>query len=53
MKEYHCSDCDYCKTTNDFFTRWCSYWNEMTFLTSGCSRDTTELDYDFDKDDDI
>ena len=57
MKNYKCDNCCYCETTNSFFTRWCSYWNKMTFLTSGCSRDTTVFDYDyneeFDEDDDL
>ena len=57
MKDYKCAYCAYCGTTNSFFTRWCSYWNKMTYLTSGCSRGTTILDYDYDdsldEDDDI
>ncbi len=48
--EYKCSDCAYCGTTNSFMTRWCSYWNKMTFLTGSCFRDTTVLDYDYDPD---
>lgn len=48
MKDYNCSDCAYCEPTNNFMTRWCSYWNKMTFLTDGCFRDTTVLDYDYD-----
>ncbi len=57
IKDYKCDNCAYCDPTNNFFTRWCSYWNKMTFLTSGCARDTTILDYDYDdsldEDDDI
>ncbi len=57
IKDYHCDNCAYCDPTNSFFTRWCSYWNKMTFLTSGCSRATTVLDYDYDdsldEDDDL
>lgn len=48
IKDYKCSDCAYCAPTNSFFTRWCSYWNKMTYLTSGCARDTTVFDYDYD-----
>lgn len=53
MKNYKCDNCSYCETTNNFFTRWCSYWNKMTFLTSGCSRETTVFDYDYDDDLDL
>ncbi len=48
MKDYNCSDCYYCEVTNNFMTRWCSYWNKMVFLTGGCCRDTTVFDYDYD-----
>jgi len=47
IKDYKCSDCYYCDMTNNFFTRWCTYWNKVTFLTSGCARETTVLDYDY------
>lgn len=56
MKSYNCSSCAYCQVTNNFMTRWCTYWNKVTFLTGGCSRETTVLDYDYndslDEDDD-
>ena len=49
VKQYKCENCAYYEATNSFFfTRWCSYWNKVTFLTSGYSRDTTVLDYDYD-----
>lgn len=47
MTDYHCDSCAYCESTNDFFTRWCSYWNKVTFLTSGCSRRTDVLDANY------
>lgn len=54
INNYNCSDCPYCQASNDFFTRWCSYWDKVTFLTDCCTRETTVLDddYDFDLDDD-
>ena len=47
MKDYNCDYCVYCQVTNNFYTRWCSYWNKMTFITDGCFRDTTVLDFDY------
>ena len=46
MKDYKCDYCVYCQVTNDFHIRRCSYWNKMTFITDGCFRETTILDYD-------
>lgn len=34
-----CSDCPYCQYTNDFFIRWCSYWNKVVYLTGGCLKE--------------
>ena len=48
MKDYKCSNCVYCQVTNNFMIRWCSCWNKVTYLTSGCMRETTALDYDYD-----
>ncbi len=49
-KEYKCSNCAYCNPTNSFFMRWCNLYNKVTYLTSGCYRETTILDYDYDDD---
>ena len=53
MKDCKCRNCYYCDITNHFFTRWCSYWNTITFLTGGCSREITIADdeYFLDSDD--
>ncbi len=51
-KEYKCSNCAYCNPTNSFFMRWCNLYNKVTYLTSGCYRETTILDYDYDDFDD-
>ena len=39
IEECKCSDCPYSKVTDSFFTRWCSYWNKVVYLTDGCTRD--------------
>ena len=39
MADYNCNNCPYCQCTNDFFKRWCNYWNKVVYLTDGCSRE--------------
>lgn len=34
-----CADCPYCQYTNEFFKRWCTYWQKIVYLTDGCTRD--------------
>lgn len=47
IKQCKCENCTYCQRMSNLFTCWCSYWEKVTFLTSGCSRETTVFDYDY------
>ena len=41
-KEFKCSNCPYSQVTENFFTRWCTYWKKVVYLISGCTREDEE-----------